>query len=258
MKKPGKIIRKWFHQISATIAYLRRDENSFMNLGYLEENEQFVQSHVYLQENLYLRLIHAAKDFFQELNVKSALEIGCGRGGGSQLLKIEWPTANVVGLDRVCANVLMAHRQFRDIEFVKADACNFNLHRKFELVLNLESAHAYTDLQRFVDAVKKHINPGGVFAFGDLMSSERSEIFLRLCHEAGFVLVYSENISARVVDSLRLRNKLKSGLLLRYPHFFPGIVHNFFVTTRSRTFHRLMQGNFVYLLFVFKYFETDK
>lgn len=258
MKKPGKIIRGWLHQLSALKAFLIDDKRIFMNLGYMEKDSKEIQSIEVAQRNLYSKLIQIVGEFYDTSKIKSALEIGCGRGGGCELIRSEMGIRDIVGLDRVLGNVLLARRRFPEIQFVQGDACHFHIEKKFDLVLNLESAHAYSDLERFVRNVKEQLNTGAVFAFGDLLPEKKWEQILTFTKNEGFELLHSESISAGVITSLRKKEEQSTAFFYRFPQFFPALIHNFFVSSRSSAFQKLSDGKSNYLIMVFRFSDSVK
>jgi 2-polyprenyl-3-methyl-5-hydroxy-6-metoxy-1,4-benzoquinol methylase len=97
------------------------------------------------------------------------LDLGCGPG---------WTTLfhaeagyQVVGVDIAPAAIEMATRRARrwgvDAEFVVADIEALNLERRFDMVLIFDALHHSTQADRVVEAIARHLRPGGWALFGE-------------------------------------------------------------------------------------------
>ncbi len=138
------------------------------------------------------------------------LEIGCGRGGNCSSLATRKGIEAVVGLDLCFENVEFCRRVHRHekLQFLRANSASLPfLNARFDLVLNLESAHCYDDFPGFVGEVKRVLKPGGSFCFADLWDffpfpldwREREESLKR----SGLETVHEEDIGEQVLNALR-------------------------------------------------------
>ena len=102
---------------------------------------------------------------------KSVLEIGCGRGGNCYYLSRYTDAGQIVGLD-LCALNLVSTRQnpaLEHAEFIAGDAQQLPFASGFfDIVLNLESAHCYSDFGKFVAETARVLKSRGIFCFADL------------------------------------------------------------------------------------------
>ncbi len=101
-----------------------------------------------------------------EINV---LELGCGTG------RVSIPLAksgfNVTGIDLSGDMLKLAKKKAGaegvNINFIEADFVNFNLYKKFDVVLMPYNAfqhiHADNDINKFFDNLKRHLNTGARF-----------------------------------------------------------------------------------------------
>jgi SAM-dependent methyltransferase len=123
----------------------------------------------------YYDRIYSFKDYKQESSkiestikrlrpeARSLLDVGCGAGGHLQYLTKHF---NVEGLDISEDLATEAEKRLPGIIIHKADMINFQLHRKFDVVLCLFSSIGYVrtkaNLNKTVRSMADHLNPGGV------------------------------------------------------------------------------------------------
>ena len=86
---PGfrKITRKWMYQVMAR--FIKQDQWSFMNYGYAQINDQELRPMLESSDEvnrLSFQLYHHLANEI-DLEQKSLLEVGSGRGGGASMIK---------------------------------------------------------------------------------------------------------------------------------------------------------------------------
>jgi SAM-dependent methyltransferase len=126
------------------------------------------------------------------------LEIGCGTGAHAR-----WFTAGgwrVTGLDRSERMLAQARDRLAsaglpvEADFVKGDARDFNLGRKFDAVVSLFHVMSYQagpgELMAAMKAARRHLDAGGVFLFdfwyGPAVLAQKPERRVRLVEDARF------------------------------------------------------------------------
>lgn len=95
----------------------------------------------------------------------SVLDIACGVGYGSQLLKHSLPTTMVIGVDSSAEAIDYANARYArsGLSFMVANAMSFE-GGPFHAVVSLETIEHLPNPQQFVDrAVIKLLRPGGIF-----------------------------------------------------------------------------------------------
>lgn len=100
------------------------------------------------------------------------LEISCGRGGGICHLMKRWDgQVQGVGLDLSAQAVEFCHAQHTETtnaQFVRASAVTLPFRdAAFDIVVNIEAAHAYRDYAGFFREVVRVLRPTGTFMFAD-------------------------------------------------------------------------------------------
>ncbi len=101
----------------------------------------------------------------------TVLEVGCGRGGGARYVASYLRPRRVIAVDlchkslRICK----ANHGDRNIAFLTADAQRLPFRDgSIEVVINVESSHAYASMESFLAEARRILRPGGVLVFADL------------------------------------------------------------------------------------------
>src|SRR5260221_489258 len=120
--------------------------------------------HLALQ--LYMRLAVALQsDGCLKLSGCEVLEIGSGRGGGAAHVARHFRPRRFVALDVSVEATALARRLHgadSGVEFVHGDAENLPFAKaSFDVVINVESAHCYGSIDRFLAEVHRVLRPGG-------------------------------------------------------------------------------------------------
>jgi ubiquinone/menaquinone biosynthesis C-methylase UbiE len=177
--------------------------------------------HLALQ--LYMCLVVALQsDGCLKLNGCEVLEIGSGRGGGAAHLARHFRPRRYVALDISVEATALARRQHGKesaVEFVHGDAENLPFaEASFDVVINVESAHCYGSIGRFLAEVHRVLRSGGRLAFADFVSERHGARgrLLATLRQAPLRLVHVEEITANVVAALAQDEARKRALLDRW------------------------------------------
>ena len=102
---------------------------------------------------------------------RDVLELACGTG--RLAIPIAQAGVEIVGLDQ--SSSMLSHLRFKaqkagiEIALVEADCRKFDLGRKFALIFmafnSMQHLHDYESLEALFDNVRRHLAPGGRFAF---------------------------------------------------------------------------------------------
>ena len=146
--------------------------NNYLNHGYYPPYKNLFDYHKTFkhQASLYLHL-------FDDVNTKnkSLLEVGCGRGGGINLLSKKYDFKNIEACDVIESNISHCQKYATSgIKFKIANAENLDYkHDQFDIVINVESSCYYNDVERFFSKVQKILKSAGVFLYTDIFEPER-------------------------------------------------------------------------------------
>jgi SAM-dependent methyltransferase len=130
-----------------------------------------IPEHLSLQ--LYMRAVTAGARGGTWVGL-DVLEIGSGRGGGAAYLARRLAPWRLVGLDISAAATALARRHHGSalpLEFRQGDAEALPFDAEtFDLVFNVESAHCYASIPRFLAEVSRVLRPGGELLFAGFVS----------------------------------------------------------------------------------------
>jgi SAM-dependent methyltransferase len=188
--------------------FLTDPDLSFMNHGYFPINKTLSNKNVFFKNraSLYLLIYDYLK---HETNFKftSVLEIGCGRGGGVNVLK-ETILENFDGfniefdaIDVNEKNINFCKSNFDKINFNVGDAENFLSDKKIDVIVNVESSHCYNDVYNFFKNVDRSLSNNGLFFYCDVFS-ELNVIANEQALEEIFNVDFVVDITKNVIQSL--------------------------------------------------------
>lgn len=205
------------------------------------------------------------------LEGRDVLEVGCGRGGGAAFVFERYRPRSLVGLDLARSAVERARRDHGrpGLQFVQGDAEALPFEdASFDVVLNVESAHWYPDVGRFLDEVFRVLRPGGSLLLADLRHTDladhgddnlmpRADMrrFIAQLEASPFVMAEHEDITDNVrraleLDTPRRRRMIERGypkLLQRQALAFSGVVG-------TPLYEALAKGDMTYRRFVLEKF----
>ena len=139
---------------------------------------------VFKDYSAYYDLIYKDKDYVGEVDYihslielskptgKTLLDIGCGTGKHAELLLKKG--YSVHGFDFSADMISIANKLVNDgnksqLGFSQGDARSFNFDKQFDIITSLFHVTSYiTDnegLEKYFDAVNRHLKPGGIFIF---------------------------------------------------------------------------------------------
>lgn len=250
-----KIIWKPFYEILAK--KFRIFDWHFMNYGYAFGPGE---PYVYLRPNDEInrhpiQLYHymASKTQIKE---KEILEVGSGRGGGASYINSYLSPKKVTALD-IAANAVKwarEHNTEKDLEFIQGNAEKLPFAGEaFDVIINVESCHAYPSVPKFLAEVKRVLRPSGVFLCTDLRSPAGMNKLKETLMDSGMRLVEEEDITFRVVLAIEEENTVKEQRIRQHVAKWLQPVFGQFAGIKGSKIHRdLQSGALVYHSFVLK------
>jgi SAM-dependent methyltransferase len=179
----------------------------FMNYGYASTAEEKLQRALRAEDEelryptqLYLNVV----DGFDFTGLK-VLEVGSGRGGGSDVIKRYCDPLSVTGLELSPQAVALANRDFggEGIGFREGDAHRLPFNEnEFDVVVNVESSHCYTHANEFYSEVNRVLKPGGHFLFTDFRYNKGIIHTRNLLRDSTLKLLSYEDITANIIRAL--------------------------------------------------------
>lgn len=144
-----------------------------------------------------------------DLNGKSILEVGCGRGGGCSVIHAVCDPKYYMGIDlssEAIKNCRETHKGKTTRNFSVGNSMELEKtieKESFDAVVNVESAHCYPDFQKFLEGVHYALKPNGQFLFADLGSKMEFDYIRGSFEKHGFKIVSEYEITRNVTRSLR-------------------------------------------------------
>ena len=251
----------WFKRLNAKITYELLAKNvpatdwHFMNYGYVpnpSENISSLQDLVHIQKYP-LQMYHylAAK---VGLEGKQVLEVGSGRGGGAKHIAAHFKPAFYTGIDLAQSAVDLANRihVLPNLKFIQGNAEAIPVaSNSVDVVVNVESCHAYGSVEKFLSEIKRVLKPRGYLLLVDFRSDNTMSKFKGQLNNSGLVLLTEEDISNNVVSSIEAEDeakkaRIKSLIPLKWQKLFSefaGVVGSrFYLTLKdgSRSYGRFV------------------
>jgi len=197
---------------------------------------------------------------------KDVLEVGSGRGGGGSYLTRKLKPKSYVALDYAEEQIKtckLIHADVKDLSFVCGNAMELPFEdAKFDIVMNVESSHVYSDFSKFVNEVHRVLKPGGAFCWTDFRAVHKLPGIKAQLKAAGFADEW-EDITDNVVQGLDVssaeREQLISHLwqwklpiLSTIGEKLRGLVHNFAGSPGSEVYKKFAERRWEYKAAVFK------
>lgn len=208
----------WSKRFNAKITYEILAKNipahdwQFMNYGYVptEHEPPLTLNCAFTKQVFPLQMYHYLA-LHAELNDKHVLEVGSGRGGGARYLAQTFQPKQYIGLDLAQSAVDLANKihQLPNLKYIQGCAEKLPLPAASQdVVINVESCHSYGRVDVFLSEVERVLKPGGHLLLVDFRSEYKMDDFRSLLKETKLNLLKEEDISDRVLQSIRSR---KSG-----------------------------------------------
>jgi ubiquinone/menaquinone biosynthesis C-methylase UbiE len=185
----------------------------FMNYGYKDDSGFPIKNYKdkiwEYSLGLYLNLLRGF-----DLSDMDVLEIGSGRGGGTDAIRRYLNPKSIIGIDLNENNVGLASNKFIEGQYQVGDATGLQFKdNSFDMVVNVESSHCYCDIDKFFKEVKRILKPMGLFLYTDFRNKDDVDSIKDSLNESGLKIIKYEDITNNVVRSLSSDNERKDKLL---------------------------------------------
>lgn len=227
----------------------------FMNYGYTPfEYEKALVLKEKDEINRYpLQLYHylaATVDVSQ----KEMLEVGSGRGGGAAYIENYLQPKAYTGLDIAFNAVKLANNQHANgnLKFMQGNAEELPFDdENFDVVINVESCHAYGSVPVFLKEVKRILRKGGYFLCTDIRGPEGMALLKEQLLATGMTLLKEEDITRNVVKAIELEDpgkqkRIEEGI----PKWFQKTFSEFAGVKESKIHTDLQKRELIYYRFV--------
>jgi ubiquinone/menaquinone biosynthesis C-methylase UbiE len=242
----------WYWYISTI------DKNAeviFMNFGYSNKGEKVILDDDDEKNRYSIQLYHHTATGI-DMQGKSVLEVGCGRGGGLSYVARYLKPSNIVGVDLNPKAIQFCKEHFKsdNVSFIQANAQELPFENDaFDVVLNVESSHRYPSIDLFFSEVHRVLKPGGNFLFTDFRNNQKVEELEQQLKLSGLQIVSREDITENVVEALTLANPDREKLIKKLaPRFLHELCRNFAATVGSPVYKKFSAKELVYIYYILK------
>lgn len=94
----------------------------------------------------------------------SAADLGCGPGNSTQLLRVRFPDARIVGMDSSPDMIAAARKRLPDVAFEIGDIATWSNSQRFDVLLSNAALQWVPDHSALLPALLERLNPGGSLA----------------------------------------------------------------------------------------------
>lgn len=209
----------WFKRLNAKVTYellakrVSAEDWHFMNYGYIpNENEPPVSLPDDPKIQKYpMQMYHylAAKT---QIKGKHVLEVGSGRGGGARYIAGSFQPASYTGMDIAQSAVDLSNKihPLPNLRFIQGSAEAIPLaDNSIDVVLNVESCHAYGSVDIFLSEVKRVLKPGGYLLLVDFRDVKNMGLLRNQLKNSGMLFLTEEDIAPNVVRAMEAEDEVK-------------------------------------------------
>lgn len=253
----------WFKRLNAKVTYellakkIPAEDWQFMNYGYVpNEHEKPFDIELPPETQKYSLQMYHYLALKSDVTGKHVLEVGSGRGGGAKHVAGQLKPLSYVGLDLAQSAVDLANRIHKvpNLQFIQGSAESIPLDdSSVDVVLNVESCHAYGSVDKFLSEVKRVLKPGGYLLLVDFRSVENMDLLKRQLVNSGLEILEEENISSNVVNAMESEDDIKQARIKKLvPEKWQKLFAEFAGVVGSRLHTNLINGSRLYYRFVLK------
>lgn len=242
--------RIWYWYLSTI------DKNAeviFMNYGYSKNNYK-IKLYENDEKNRYSAQFYNLVAMGIDIKGKDILEVGCGRGGGLSYINryLSPNSATGVDLNKKAIEFCKTYYSTKGIKFLQANAQNLNFQDKvFDVVINIESSHRYSQMDIFLDEVFRVLKPGGYFLFADFRHKSEIETLNKHFEDSNLRALKYEIITTNVLEALKLSTNEKEKLIHKIiPKLLHSIGKKFAATEGSTTYNKFSTREYEYFFYI--------
>lgn len=96
---------------------------------------------------------------------KRVIDLGCGPGNSTKVLRRRWPDARIIGLDHSETMIEAARRNFPHQEWICGDINALSWQQDFDVVFSNAALQWIPDHGPLIDQLYRHVAPAGALAF---------------------------------------------------------------------------------------------
>jgi ubiquinone/menaquinone biosynthesis C-methylase UbiE len=189
-----------------------------------------------------------------DLKGQDVLEVGCGCGGGSSFIMKRHFPRSYSAVDQAEEAIELCQRRHSapGLSFFCGRAESLPFERNtFDVVINVESSHAYGSFDHFLREVQRVLRLNGYFLFTDFRHRDRMDQLRRSLEDSGFQIHKEEIITPHVLRAMELDHERKMSLLNRKaPKLLLNSLKYWWGTRDSKRYELFSSGEETYFSYV--------
>jgi ubiquinone/menaquinone biosynthesis C-methylase UbiE len=253
----------WFKRLNAKVTYellakrISAEDWQFMNYGYMPDGDEppvFLPDDPKIQKypmQMYHYLAARA-----DLKGKHVLEVGSGRGGGAKYVAGTFQPTSYIGMDIAQSAVDLSNKihVLPNLRFIQGSAESIPLSdNSIDVVLNVESCHAYGSVDKFLSEVKRVLKPGGYLLLVDFRDVKNMDLLRSQLRNTGMEWVEEKDIAPNVVRAMEAEDDVKKERIKTlFPEKWQKLFGEFAGVVGSRIHLNLKSGARLYYRFVLR------
>lgn len=97
-------------------------------------------------------------------NVSTAVDLGCGPGNSTSVIKARWPGADILGIDNSEEMLEQARSHHPNFKFTMADLTTWEPTGRYDLIFSNAALQWVGNHNTLLERLMSYLNPGGVLA----------------------------------------------------------------------------------------------
>jgi ubiquinone/menaquinone biosynthesis C-methylase UbiE len=187
---------------------------------------------------------------------KDVLEVGSGRGGGSNYIARNFHPKSMTGMDLASHAVDLCNKNlvYPNLTFISGNAESMPIESNSkDVIINIESCHAYGSVDNFLAEAHRVLRPGGYLLLSDLRGIQGMKILKQKLVNSALEVIEEEDITPNVVHAIEKDDLVKwKRIRQSVPLWLQFSFSEFAGTVGSRTHKQLKKRNLVYFRFVLR------
>lgn len=250
----------WFKKLNAKMTYeylakkVPASDWHFMNYGYEPNQDEVPINHDKSVNQQYPLQMYHYLAIKTEITGKHLLEVGSGRGGGARHIAGSLKPASYTGIDIAQNAVDLANKihTLPNLKFIQGSAETLPISdNSIDVVINVESCHAYGSVSKFLHEVKRVLKSGGYLMLVDFRYNEQMSLLKSQINDSGMMCIEEKDITKNVVRAIEAEDKAKKDRINKLiPGRWQNLFYEFAGVVGSRFHTHLRDGKRLYYSFV--------